>query len=179
MAPLLARGCARMAKCSDGRRFRIRTTEAGCCLFLLSGTRGLCTPRPTHRAPSNFYRSSAPASFPTSSSLSKRRKSRFSLTSQSSYALASRGSMANSHWSLTPSFPKFGSWTRFYNRFFRFALLAPSLCHAILYSLPPPLTRLGLGCPNGVRPDPRVPFLCLGGFIAERNFRQADRIRIN
>ena len=32
---------------------------------------------------------------------------------------------------------------------------------------------------NGARPDSRVPFLCLGGFIAERNFRQADRIRIN
>src|SRR5271167_2723837 len=32
-----------------------------------------------------------------------------------------------------------------------------------------------------MRCDPvrRVPFNCLGGFIAERNFRQADRIRIN
>src|SRR6516164_2380439 len=33
-------------------------------------------------------------------------------------------------------------------------------------------------CQRGVRPGLRVPFF-LGGFIAERNFRQADRIRIN
>lgn len=42
------------------------------------------------------------------------------------------------------------------------------------------LSWLRRGCENGVRPGSSwVPFLCLGGFIAERNFRQADRIRIN
>src|SRR6516165_2965044 len=32
---------------------------------------------------------------------------------------------------------------------------------------------------TGCDPVRRVPFSCLGGFIAERNFRQADRTRVN
>ena len=57
--------------------------------------------------------------------------------------------------------------------------LVPPSWRAIIRSPSPVAKRLwGLAFKTGCGPGLRVPFF-LGGFIAERNFRQADRTRIN
>ena len=54
----------------------------------------------------------------------------------------------------------------------------PSACYT-LWSAPRGLRHWSLAFKSGSDPAYRVPLYCLGGFIAERNFRQVERIRIN
>ena len=146
LAPLPARVPALMDNSFAGKPSLTVTTETAFYRFSSTGILIPLILLPMRRAISPCFLSPAPACYWKKRLLHPESTNFCSPISQFNFAPAYRASTANSN--LSPDqFPrKPGPRDLPPCQFLRFALLVPSSCHAILYSLPPLPTQLRHGC---------------------------------